>query len=148
MSFRLSRATVTVGNGAGVNVRLPLPFLEGRVNVPIAVKFVFGGSTPGFASMGLSHWRDHPGAVDANASFHTDDSLWSYWAVATGGVEREKIIDLRAFEIELAGPQTFVVFNGSGSSENFAVFMWYDVKVVDIVKWALIARRTSFEDPE
>ena len=147
MTLRISQAQQRVANGVAGVTELPLPMLEGVVIVPKALLFTYGVAAPANAAMGLSHWRDHTGWTNTHSSVQQDITAWIRRSFGTRDVAYWEA-DPRAIEIELAGPQSFLVFNSDGATEDFACTMWYDVKRVSSITWAALARRTSFEDRE
>lgn len=140
---RIARVRLTVPATSGAVVELPLPHLEGVEILPrrlIAGVDVLALGAGAF--IGISHYLDLPAPTGLND--HFDDPTYWWWTTLDGSNARHS--NLVGEGIELAGPQTFSVFNNSAGQRTFGLMLWYTTRTVDLTHWANLVRSTSFED--
>lgn len=141
--LRTARAQIVVSAGVGGVVPLPLPMLEGQIIVPefgtVMLNIEDSGND---VTCGLS-WNRSLAAPGVAESAVTDPSVW--WMHGFGS-EQSFDMDFRGKGFELGGPQTFWYFNGVASTRICSIILHYSTKQVDLLRWARIAKRTSYED--
>jgi len=141
---RTARAQVSVANGAFTSQEFSLPFITGQLILPQSMHVFIDVSDAGSRNfIGLSHNVGRP-ALTAHPQFATEPDIW--WSHNFSGAPAGVDIDLRALNIELAGPQQLLAFQDSGGTREYGVRMIYFTKMVDTIRWAQIAKATSFED--
>lgn len=144
MSIRIAKIVppvITTGNGSGIE--LPMPHIEGLLILPQLVVMTIDTPSAGDNVLaGLSFQRDHAGPGSMTDAW-SDPTIWLYHNF---GGEPTARIDLRGLQVELAGPQAFVIRNDGGGTRALACTMWYDTRNTDLSNWAAIAQATSFED--
>lgn len=144
MAVRIARVGSNVSSGAAENHPLKLPNIEGILIVPLLVifqcQFPFETHDVG---IWLNHQRDAALLTDIQQDVYNDPLNWL--GVTFGG-EPTVSYDLRGYEVEIAGPQTVKMWNGSSASSGMACTMWYETRKIELLRWANIAQRTSFEE--
>lgn len=141
--IRIARSSATAGANLGAVSELTLPMIEGQLITPVwftaTLEFQTGSNDIAF---GLSHNRD----IVNPASLHdlyTEPTMWLAHSPVPNIVWQR---DLREFGIELAGPQSFVYFNGEANERTSSCMLYYTTRRVPDIQWASVANRTSFED--
>ena len=146
--LRITRArSGSVPANEGIVVELPLPQIEGLIIIPTFVSFLRNlNDSAADVHVGLAHNRDFvvPTIGDAVGTLYSLDDVWLAHGFDDGGGSYHR--DLRGEEMELAGPQSFVVLNGVNNAREYAVVMSFTTKRIGLNEWAAIATRTSFED--
>lgn len=143
MTLRTARHLMNVPIASGASEELALPNIEKQLIIPKFVTFVWPTFQPtGSMEMGLSYERDRA-AITAVNGIIQDDNVWVSWIWNTTSTVAHTI-DLRALEIEIAGPQSFLARNGSGSIREAYVVLQYDTKQVSLAEWGANALTTSF----
>lgn len=148
MGLRIARATRQISNGLSAAIPLNLPHIEGTLIIPKVVTFATDLMTgDSRMSCGLSFHRDIVLPTPITGDLFQNPYVWLPHVFSyRGGSGLTTHIDVTQFEMELGGPQAFIVFNGEASPRWFHCVMWYDTRQVEDVHWADIATRTSFED--
>lgn len=135
---------IGVTNGNGGQAELTLPMLEGQLLLPRFITLSHNGNA-GLCMFALSHHLTHANLPNGNISVIDDPTIW-IWHRLDAVSPTTVRLDLRDWGVELAGPQTFLVHNQLGGTNDFIMQMHYDVKKVGDLEWAANARVTSFED--
>ena len=145
MTLRVARSLEQIANATGAVRELPLPQIEGLLILPRVITFGVDLMTgANRLACGLSYNRDVT-APAISADIMAEQSVWLFNVFSLNG-NHTLHLDVRNLELELAGPQAFVMFNGEASARTLAVIMWYDTKQVAEIEWAAVANRTSYED--
>jgi len=93
--------------------------------------------------LALSHQRDNVAPANVRSTY-ADPTIWL--SQNAGDNSGTWAWDLRGLGMELAGPQAWLVFNGSGATRQFGMSMWYRSRRVGLIEWANLAHVTSFEE--
>jgi len=142
-TLRMARAQVAVGASSGNVTPLALPDRVGEVVVPQFLHFYTQHADATNALIvGLSHYLNLANPGD-QAGILINPSVWCAAALE---YTMQRDLDWRGFELELAGPQQFWVFNASGITMTVTCLMYYFMRRVSHIEWARIKRATSFED--
>jgi len=145
-----SAFTGGLANGNSVAVPMALPSIEGQAVVIHSISVVRGGGrllTDGDTSIaGLAHQSDVPtaGLSDDEDDFIDRNDDRDYWWIH-GLSETDHATDHLAVPEEVAGPQSFVWFNGTGATTGARMIVSYTLKRISLSLWVALKRRTSYE---
>lgn len=138
-------------NGNSQNTRLPFPDIPGRVYKIVAVNAVRGGgallSDGDQWMVGISHQLDPTLANDPDdfiSELEEGDNIW--WAADL--IPHASIFDSLPVAVEVAGPQSIIVHNGSGATTGGRITVYYTIGRISIPRWSLLKTLTSFEGTE